>query len=99
MVLMALFPVPMGMAYQQQPSVLLTGDLAFLHDTNGLLPNPRWQGHLTIIVINNNGGGIFEMLPISDYDPPFEEYFATPQTVNLVQLCGAYGIEHEVIYS
>lgn len=89
----------MGMAYQQQPSVLLTGDLAFLHDTNGLLPNPRWQGHLTIVVINNDGGGIFEMLPIAQYDPPFEEYFATPQRVNIAQLCKAYGLEHEVIHS
>jgi 2-succinyl-5-enolpyruvyl-6-hydroxy-3-cyclohexene-1-carboxylate synthase len=82
----------LGMAYQDS-GVLLTGDLAFLHDTNGLLIKQKFQGHLTIILINNNGGGIFEILPIVDF-PDFEEYFATPQTVNLPQLCSAYGLDY-----
>ena len=89
----------LGMAHQSQPSILLTGDLAFLHDTNGLLPNPRWQGHLTVLVINNNGGGIFEMLPVSQFDPPFEEYFATPQTAEIQKLCVAYGHTYQAIQS
>jgi 2-succinyl-5-enolpyruvyl-6-hydroxy-3-cyclohexene-1-carboxylate synthase len=82
----------LGMAYQDV-GVLLTGDLAFLHDTNGLLIKQKFQGHLTIVLINNNGGGIFEILPIVDF-PDFEEYFATPQAVNLPQLCSAYGLEY-----
>jgi 2-succinyl-5-enolpyruvyl-6-hydroxy-3-cyclohexene-1-carboxylate synthase len=82
----------LGMAYLDS-GVLLTGDLAFLHDTNGLLIKQKFQGHLTIILINNHGGGIFEILPIADF-PAFEEYFATPQAVNLPQLCGAYGLEY-----
>ena len=73
--------------------VLLTGDLALLHDTNGFLINRVFKGHLTVILINNNGGGIFEMLPISNF-PECEEYFATPQTVNIAQLCNAYSVEH-----
>ncbi|MEO0835259.1 MAG: 2-succinyl-5-enolpyruvyl-6-hydroxy-3-cyclohexene-1-carboxylic-acid synthase [Cyanobacteria bacterium J06642_3] len=85
----------LGMAYQDA-GVLLTGDLALLHDTNGFLISQKFQGHLTIIVINNNGGGIFEMLPIASF-PQFEEYFATPQAVDLPQLCAAYGIEHHPI--
>ncbi|MEY2857535.1 MAG: hypothetical protein RLZZ74_1847 [Cyanobacteriota bacterium] len=82
----------LGMAYLDS-GVLLTGDLAFLHDTNGLLIKQKFQGHLTIILINNHGGGIFEILPIADF-PGFEEYFATPQAVNLPQLCGAYNLEY-----
>jgi 2-succinyl-5-enolpyruvyl-6-hydroxy-3-cyclohexene-1-carboxylate synthase len=82
----------LGIAYQDA-GVLLTGDLALLHDTNGFLLNQKFQGHLTIILINNNGGGIFEILPIADF-PLFEEYFATPQAVDLAQLCGAYDLEY-----
>ncbi|MEM7556733.1 MAG: 2-succinyl-5-enolpyruvyl-6-hydroxy-3-cyclohexene-1-carboxylic-acid synthase [Cyanobacteria bacterium P01_A01_bin.84] len=89
----------LGIAYQQQSSVMLTGDLGLLHDTNGFLIRNKFIGHLTILLINNNGGGIFEMLPISGFEPPFEEYFATPQNINFAQLCTTYGIEHELITS
>lgn len=82
---------------ENRPGILLTGDLSLLHDTNGFLIQNKWMGHLTILLINNHGGGIFQMLPISQFDPPFEEFFATPQTVNFAQLCGAYGVEHEEI--
>jgi 2-succinyl-5-enolpyruvyl-6-hydroxy-3-cyclohexene-1-carboxylate synthase len=51
----------LGIAYHQQSSVMLTGDLSLLHDTNGFLIRNKFIGHLTIILINNNGGGIFEM--------------------------------------
>ncbi|MEL7070529.1 MAG: 2-succinyl-5-enolpyruvyl-6-hydroxy-3-cyclohexene-1-carboxylic-acid synthase [Cyanobacteria bacterium J06581_3] len=91
----------MGIAHHNLPAVLLTGDLAFLHDTNGLLNAAQLAGHLTIVVINNNGGGIFEMLPIAQFDTApedyFEKYFATPQSVELPSLCKAYGIEHRLI--
>ena len=77
--------------------VLLTGDLALLHDTNGLLIAQKFSGHLTVVVINNNGGGIFEMLPIADFSSEFEEYFATPQSVDIAKLCLAYNVEHQTI--
>jgi 2-succinyl-5-enolpyruvyl-6-hydroxy-3-cyclohexene-1-carboxylate synthase len=89
----------LGIAHQNQSSVMLTGDLALLHDTNGFLLNNKFVGHLTIVLINNNGGGIFEMLPISKFDPPFEEFFATPQNINFAQLCVTYGVEHHLIQS
>ena len=89
----------LGIAHGHQSSVLLTGDLALLHDTNGFLIQPHWNGHLTIILINNNGGGIFGLLPIANFDPPFETYFATPQQVNFSQLCTTYGVAHEQIQS
>ena len=87
----------LGVAHRNQSSIMLTGDLALLHDTNGFLIKNKFVGHLTIILINNNGGGIFEMLPVAKFDPPFEEFFATPQHINFAQLCATYGVEHEVI--
>lgn len=89
----------LGMAHRQQSSVMLTGDLALLHDTNGFLTRNKFIGHLTIVLINNNGGGIFEMLPISEFEPPFEELFATPQNIDFEQLCKTYGVEHKIITS
>ena len=87
----------LGVAHRNQSSILLTGDLTLLHDTNGFLIKNKFFGHLTIILINNNGGGIFEMLPVAKFDPPFEEFFATPQHINFAQLCATYGVEHEII--
>ena len=89
----------LGVAHGNQASVLLTGDLAFLHDANGLLLNEKFRGSLTIILINNRGGGIFEHLPVANYDPPFEEYFATPQSVDFSQLCAAHGVKHTTVKS
>ena len=89
----------LGIAHRQQSSVMLTGDLALLHDTNGFLLHNNFCGHLTIILINNNGGGIFEMLPISKFEPPFEDFFATPQNIDFSALCATYNIEHELINS
>ena len=87
----------LGLAHGGVPTVLLTGDLALLHDTNGWLNLPQLQGHLTVVLINNQGGGIFEMLPISQFEPPFEDFFVTPQTVDWNYLCAAYGVNYERI--
>jgi 2-succinyl-5-enolpyruvyl-6-hydroxy-3-cyclohexene-1-carboxylate synthase len=79
--------------------VLLTGDLALLHDTNGFLLRPKFRGSLTIVLVNNGGGGIFEHLPIARFNPPFEEFFATPQQVDFRKLCASYGVAHTRIRS
>ena len=84
----------LGVAHDGGPTVLLTGDLAFLHDTNGLLVAAKLKGSLTVVVINNEGGGIFGHLPIARFEPPFEEYWATPQRVDLGKLCAAYAVPH-----
>ena len=89
----------LGIAHQNQKSILLTGDLALLHDTNGFLLRNKLVGHLTIILINNQGGGIFEMLPIAKFEPPFREFFATPQDIDFADLCNTYGLEHQKISS
>lgn len=78
----------------QKPTVLVTGDLALLHDTNGWLQAQSFTGSLTVVLINNNGGGIFENLPIAQYESGFEEFFATPQAVDWKSLAQAYSIEY-----
>ena len=84
----------LGVAQANKKTVLLTGDLALLHDTNGFLINSHFKSHLSIILINNNGGGIFENLPVAKFNPPFENYFVTPQKVSFKKLAAAYGIEY-----
>lgn len=83
----------LGIAHGNRPAVLLTGDLALLHDANGFLIRPKLRGSLTIVLINNRGGGIFEMLPVARFEPPFEEFFAMPQAVDFAGLCAAHGVE------
>jgi 2-succinyl-5-enolpyruvyl-6-hydroxy-3-cyclohexene-1-carboxylate synthase len=68
-----------------------------LHDSNGLLAASQLKGSLTVVLINNNGGGIFEHLPVSRIDSSFEDFFATPQSVDLAKLCEAHGFHHEQI--
>ena len=91
----------LGIAQDSPHTFLLTGDLAFLHDSNGLLlaSNTHYKGCLTVILINNNGGGIFENLPIAQHNPPFEEFFATPQHINVAKLAQAHNIPHLLIHN
>ncbi|MFC6873073.1 2-succinyl-5-enolpyruvyl-6-hydroxy-3-cyclohexene-1-carboxylic-acid synthase [Halobellus marinus] len=57
---------------------LVSGDLAYYHDMNGLLALGRCDVEATIVLVNNDGGGIFHILPIEAYDPPFTSQFVTP---------------------
>ena len=86
----------LGISQLREHTLLLTGDLAFLHDRNGLLipSNSRFKGKLTVVLINNSGGGIFENLPIAKQDPPFEEFFATPQKVDFQKLSESHDFPH-----
>jgi len=86
-----------GVAHDNRSSVLLTGDLALLHDSNGFLLHRKLRGSLTIVLINNNGGGIFEHLPVAQFDPIFEEFFATPQQVDFSSISAAHGVEYTMI--
>ncbi|MGC6605411.1 MAG: 2-succinyl-5-enolpyruvyl-6-hydroxy-3-cyclohexene-1-carboxylic-acid synthase [Lentimonas sp.] len=88
----------LGVAHRARPAVLLTGDLAFLHDSNALMVAPQLKGSLTVVLINNDGGGIFEHLPIASTESTFEEFFATPQAVDIAGLCRAHTIEHQTVF-
>lgn len=75
------------------PFVLVIGDLAYYHDTNGLLAVARSGIDATIVLINNDGGGIFHMLPIEGFDPPFTEQFETPHGLDFAPTADLYGLE------
>ena len=77
------------------PSVALIGDLSLLHDQNGLLVSPRPD--LVLVIVNNDGGGIFSFLPQAMFPESFEQVFGTPQGIDLARLADVYGIRHELV--
>jgi 2-succinyl-5-enolpyruvyl-6-hydroxy-3-cyclohexene-1-carboxylate synthase len=74
------------------PLVLVLGDLAYYHDMNGLLALSRCDVDATIILVNNDGGGIFRMLPIADFESVFEQ-FETPHGLDFAPTGDLYGFE------
>jgi 2-succinyl-5-enolpyruvyl-6-hydroxy-3-cyclohexene-1-carboxylate synthase len=74
---------------------LVTGDLAYYHDMNGLLALGRCEVDATIVLINNDGGGIFHMLPIESFDPPFTEQFKTPHGLDFEPTEDIYDLTFE----
>lgn len=83
-----------GVALAGAPTALLIGDVALLHDTNGLLGLDARQVDLCIVVIDNDGGGIFSFLPQRSRlaTDRFEQLFGTPHGVNLTGLANAHGL-------
>ena len=84
-----------GVAAALGQAVLVTGDLALLHDSHGWLWRRQLGGRLTVILINNGGGGIFEQLPIRttpEQALDFDRLFAMPQPVDHLSLAGAHGV-------
>jgi 2-succinyl-5-enolpyruvyl-6-hydroxy-3-cyclohexene-1-carboxylate synthase len=81
-----------GVALSGVPTALLIGDVAFLHDTNGLLGLNARGVDLCIVVIDNDGGGIFSFLPQASALEPdqFEQLFGTPHGVDLAMLAHAH---------
>jgi 2-succinyl-5-enolpyruvyl-6-hydroxy-3-cyclohexene-1-carboxylate synthase len=72
--------------------IALVGDLALLHDLGGLVAAARLHLPLTVLCVNNDGGGIFQFLPIAHHTERYEELFATPHGLDLegaARLCGA----------
>jgi 2-succinyl-5-enolpyruvyl-6-hydroxy-3-cyclohexene-1-carboxylate synthase len=76
----------------KERTTLVTGDLSFLYDSNAL-----WNEHIPkdfrIIIINNNGGGIFRILPGEKNSSNFDKFFETTHELNGQDLCNMYGIE------
>jgi 2-succinyl-5-enolpyruvyl-6-hydroxy-3-cyclohexene-1-carboxylate synthase len=83
----------------------LVGDLTFLHDLRGLLVGPLEERvPLQIVVVDDDGGGIFSVLEhgaVADLgdreNAHFERIFATPQGADLGALCAGYGVEHQIV--
>ncbi len=75
------------------PAVALAGDLSLLHDQNGFLVDPRPD--LVMVVVNNDGGGIFSFLPQAAFAETFERLFGTPTGIDLAKLADVYGLIHQ----
>lgn len=80
------------------PIALLIGDLSFLHDLNGLWPLRRYGLDLTVVLVNNNGGGIFSFLPQRQATPArFDEWWGTPHGLDLAPAVALHGGRHTII--
>ncbi|OLE70275.1 MAG: hypothetical protein AUI36_03940 [Cyanobacteria bacterium 13_1_40CM_2_61_4] len=73
---------------------LLIGDLALLHDLNSLSLTRSLDAPMTIVVLNNNGGGIFSFLPIAQFEDIFERYFGTPHNLDFEGAGRMFGLEY-----
>jgi 2-succinyl-5-enolpyruvyl-6-hydroxy-3-cyclohexene-1-carboxylate synthase len=79
------------------PVVCLIGDVALLHDMGGLLDASRLGLNLVIVLLNNDGGGIFHFLPVAGETDAFEEHVATPHGLHTGRLASLFGLEHEPV--
>jgi 2-succinyl-5-enolpyruvyl-6-hydroxy-3-cyclohexene-1-carboxylate synthase len=90
-------------ASETGPVVLVVGDLSFLHDLNALVAARLHHLPATIVLVNNDGGGIFSFLPQATTDDPgvglpdaYEELFGTPHGIEFGPIVRALGAEHSV---
>ena len=81
------------------PVALVIGDLAFYHDLNGLLALKRCGVKATIVLINNDGGGIFRRLPVARFDPPFTDLFLTPHGLDFEPAVRMFGAGYSRVES
>jgi 2-succinyl-5-enolpyruvyl-6-hydroxy-3-cyclohexene-1-carboxylate synthase len=86
------------------PVVLVVGDLSFLHDLNALIASKLHGLSATIVLVNNDGGGIFSFLaqatasqPASGLPEHYEELFGTPHGIDVAPIVGALGGEHRLV--
>jgi 2-succinyl-5-enolpyruvyl-6-hydroxy-3-cyclohexene-1-carboxylate synthase len=82
------------------PVVLLTGDVALAHDIGGLLAASRLDLKLTIVLVDNGGGGIFDFLPVSSaamaqQNDIYTRHIATPTGLDFAKAAALYGMAHE----
>jgi 2-succinyl-5-enolpyruvyl-6-hydroxy-3-cyclohexene-1-carboxylate synthase len=77
------------------PVVLLTGDVALAHDIGGLLAARRLGLRLTIVVLHNDGGGIFDFLPVAREGDDYIEHVATPHGLDFAHAAALYGCGFE----
>lgn len=78
-----------------KPTTILTGDITFYHDSNGLLAlRNLLSKDITFVVLNNDGGGIFQRLPIAQFNPPFSDLFQTPHGLDISSIASTYKLNY-----
>ena len=82
--------------YESSPTLLITGDLSFIYDSNGLWNN-YIKPNFRIIVINNGGGGIFRILPGKEETDNFNTFFETTHNLNIQSIAEMYNFEFESV--
>jgi 2-succinyl-5-enolpyruvyl-6-hydroxy-3-cyclohexene-1-carboxylate synthase len=91
-----------ALAHGGGPAYALMGDLTFLHDSTGLVIGPgEPRPDLTIVVVNDDGGGLFALLEqgAPEHAPVFERLFGTPHGADLSALCAATATPHTLVRS
>ncbi len=83
-----------GKAFPDRPLVAIVGDTTFYHDMNGLLAVQRLGIPITIILLNNDGGGIFHRLSIKNFEPQFTEYFIMSHGLDYSHTAQLYGLDY-----
>ena len=83
-----------GAARSEKPLVAVIGDITLYHDMNGLLAVKRCGVPVTIVLLNNDGGGIFHRLPICDFEPQFSDYFVTAHGLDFAHTAALYGLNY-----
>jgi 2-succinyl-5-enolpyruvyl-6-hydroxy-3-cyclohexene-1-carboxylate synthase len=78
------------------PAVLLIGDVALIHDLGGLLAASRSGIKLTIVLLHNDGGGIFDFLPVSGEGIEYVEHIATPHGLDFAHAAELFGLGYEL---
>ena len=86
-------------AVTENPLVTVLGDISFYHDMNGLLSAQKFKLNATIIVLNNNGSGIFSFLPQHNHPEYFERYFATPHGLSFQSAAALYKLDYSKVNS
>lgn len=84
-------------AANKRPAYLFIGDLSFLHDMNGLIASKMQETDLTIVIMNNDGGGIFSYLPQSQEERFFEELFGTPTGLTFSDAAKMYDADYAAV--
>jgi 2-succinyl-5-enolpyruvyl-6-hydroxy-3-cyclohexene-1-carboxylate synthase len=83
-----------GAALPTKSLILVIGDISFYHDMNGLMAIKRCGVPITIVLLNNNGGGIFHRLPIRGFEPTFTDLFITPHDLEFEHAARMYGLDY-----
>ncbi len=84
-------------AYRKRPAYLLIGDLSFLHDVNGLIATRFHETDLTIVIMNNDGGGIFSYLPQASIEIHYEDLFGTPTGLTFEPIAAMYDAQYTAV--